>query len=256
MSVEVSGQTDWAHAAKDIKYESKLYHSSTYGFKLTYDSFSTSIPLENVVSNNSSAQSYPRISLSWQQSANFTSDLMFWYDASYAVLKDTGDYSRYLISTRNNELPIYNTDYLTYVKNGYNYDRKAATAQEMVSGVTAGISVVGAIASWAASGVTGGISAVAAISLTGTAITSIANAISTAKNAENTLAQKLNEAKNQSANIISANAEDLFETYGGNRLHIMQYEPTEQMRQRLFDLYYYCGYATNEQKVPDTTSRY
>lgn len=67
-----------------------------------------------------------RISIDYKQTNNISSMLGFKFkviSGGYRYLK-TGYFDEYMISVRNNELPLFTSDYLYYMQNGYNYDKK------------------------------------------------------------------------------------------------------------------------------------
>ena len=243
---------EFKHQARDIKYESKLYNSAFYTYKFVYDSFSTELQLENIT-----GYTVPLLSVQYKQACTITSDCGFKIDSTSALeYKNTGDYDMYILSTRNNESPIYTSEYLDYIRTGYNYDRKNQNLNTITTWVGAGISLIGAAASFAASGATSGLSMVAAISLTTTALATITNGVSNTVSAERSIQQKIDEAKAQATQVSSANDVDLLNWYSGNKLHIMTYQATDKMRNQLWDLFHYCGYGRNIQEKPNFTSRY
>ena len=243
---------EFKHRARDIKYESKLYNSAFYTYKFTYDSFNTELQLENIGDYTT-----PVLSIQYKQANTITSDCGFKIDSTSALeYNSTGDYDMYILSTRNNESPIYTNSYLDYIRTGYNYDRKNEATSNIGTWVGAAISIVGAIASAASSAGSGGLSMVASITLATTAIKSIANSISSTITTERSIQQKIAEAKAQASQITASNDINLLNWYSGNKLHAMTYQATDKMREQLWDLFHYCGYARNIQEKPNFTSRY
>lgn len=252
LTIGADSATDFVHMDRDIKYESKLYNSAFYTYKFVYDSFSTELQFENIID-----YTIPLLSIQYKQANTITSDCGFKVDSTGALeYKNTGDYDMYILSTRNNESPIYTNEYLNYIRTGYNYDRKNQVQSNTSTWIGAAASVVGAVASGFAAAGTGGLSVVAAISLGTTAVTTLANSVINTISAEQSIQQKLSEAKAQASQVSGSNDINLLNWYSGNKLHIMTYQATDKMREQLWDLFHYCGYARNIQEKPNFTSRY
>ena len=86
-------------------------------------------------------------------------------------------------------------------------------------------------------------------------IGSISSAIASKQLQENSMNQKLAELQAQSASTSGSNDLNLLNYYNDNKLHEMKYELTDNMKESVYDLFYYLGYATNIQKKPDLYSR-
>ena len=86
-------------------------------------------------------------------------------------------------------------------------------------------------------------------------IGSISNAIASKQIQENNMSQKFAELQAQSASTAGSNDLNLLNFYNKNKLHEIKYELTDNMKQSIYDLFYYMGYATNIQKKPDLYSR-
>ena len=233
-------------------YESKLYNSDFYTLKIAYDSFSSEIKLERINTFSSNI-----LSIEYKQSNNITSDCGFKIDcASKLNYKGIGDYDFYILSSRNNESPIYTNAYLDYKRTGAYYDKKNAEVSTGMAWMSAGVALVGAAASAVASVGTGGLSLVATAALTTSAITSIASAINTTASNERGIQQTIDEKKAQASQITGSDDLNLLNWYNGNKLHVVTYSVTDKMKQVLADLFHYCGYARNMQGKPDFSSRY
>lgn len=241
------------HLSANPTLDPKIYNSAFSTFKLLYDSYSTTIPYEQCDFYN--ATEIPTMSLYFKPSNTISSNCGFKWVLNSAQYSPVGDYDNFLISTRNNELPIYTNDYLDYIRNGYNYDRKAATQTEAFTWIGTGISIAGAAVSLAAAIPTKGLSLVAAASMGAGAVNSIAGAINTTITAEDNLAHKLEQSRNQAAAVSGADDVDLLQWYGDNKLRGCLYQPSMEMRRLLGELFYYCGYANGQQGVPDIESR-
>lgn len=106
--------------------ESKIYHSDFNQLKYVYDSFSMTLDRErvNVTSDLTTA---PEMGIGYKQSNNITSNLLFdiKFDGQDTSYKKLGDIDPIILATRNNEVTIYQDSYINYMRNGYNYDKKA-----------------------------------------------------------------------------------------------------------------------------------
>ena len=170
----------------------------------------------------------------------------------------TEDYDNILPIARNNEVVLYNNQYINYLRTGYNYDLKNKNRVEATSGVTTALGIVGAVAS-VGLGIASGNPAVAVAGVIGgisSATASIVNNVNTIASAESSMASKLEQLKAQSTSVNGSDDIDLLEAYSDNRAKMTEYRVSEKMRQALFDLFYYCGYNTNEMKVPSIDTRY
>lgn len=116
---------------KNIKYESKLWHSDFKNLKLVYVNDGKDVKLEDVKLYN---EPDPIITVDYQATNTANSDMLFTinYDDIGTYLSND-DYDKYLLSTPNNEETILSSDFLNYIRNGYNYDKtgqKLAIQQE------------------------------------------------------------------------------------------------------------------------------
>ena len=69
------------------------------------------------------------------------------------------------------------------------------------------------------------------------------------------IASKLEQLKNQAVSVAGSDDIDLLEFYSNNRGQLTEWRCSDNMRKAIYDLFYYCGYATNEMKVPNLYSR-
>ena len=242
---------------RDIKYESKMYHSDFYQPKFVYDSFSFMFMLENI---NVSAltENYPNIHqfmTTYTISRNVQSKFMFQFN-QYVLKKSIQDYDGLLCIERNNEKALYNSAYINYIRSGgYNYDTKKASSQNAINGVTTALSIIGAIGSFASTPYTGAKGVVAGMALTSTAITSIMRSVHTAQEQDRAISQKLVQSQMQGTSVQGSEDIDILTEFSGNKPKLVYYELSDIMKQAMFDLFYYCGYATHEQKIPNVTTR-
>ena len=252
-----SSELNLAYTSKSTKYESKLNHSDFYNFKFIYDNFgkeiryedlayNTSIDTDNAVAKNFLITFYP--------SSNVSSKLMFKIapDAPTKYNRMT-DYEDYLVSGRNLELVKINSDYLNYIRNGYNYDTKAHDIQTTASLINFGVGSTKNAISMFTSGAEGNYGKMAGSF--GSMITDTTNMISKELLYENSMQAKLANLAAQGAGVAGTDDLSLLETYNGNKLLVSQYWCTPEMVVHLFNLFYYCGYRVDEYGVPNITSR-
>lgn len=257
-------------SAKDIKYESKLYHSDFYDFKLVYDSFVREIKLENFETDMFDPSyvwkpNLTTIDIDFKPTNTINSKFAFRIetflsdptgDYDFADYRTTSDYEKYLLVSRNNEETIFSNDYLNYIRTGYNYDKKSKQEQSTKSWLLGGLQLAAGVASFAASAYTGGVSAAAGISLVSGAIATFASNVYTQASNERSMQAKLASLAAQSSNISGTDDVDLLSFYNQNRLQVIKYKTEELQQQALYNLFFYCGYKRDQMKIPDTDSRY
>ena len=160
--------------------ESKLYNSEFYGLSLMYDNVSYQVKLEKIEPDLAfpDVNFIPTITPQFFVANNMSSNMLFDIQYRNGIRNPEYPYDNYLLSTRNNEMAIFSSGYVDYLRNGYNYDQEANRQANRQQAISAGISVAGAVLSaW-----TGGASMAAA----GGVITALehaqARAARTAKN--------------------------------------------------------------------------
>lgn len=255
---------------KDIKYESKLYHSDFYDFKLVYDSFVREIKLENYETDMFDTSyvwkpNLTTIDVDFKPTNTINSKFAFRIETylsdpsgnyDFASYTTTSDYEKYLLVSRNNEETIFSNDYLNYIRTGYNYDKKSKQEQSAKSWLLGGLQLAAGVASFAVSAYTGGVSAAAGIALVSGAIaTFTSNAYTQASN-ERSMQSKLTSLAAQSSNVAGSDDVDLLSFYNENRLQVIKYRTEELQEQALYNLFFYCGYKRDQMKIPNTDSRY
>lgn len=253
----IDGDSFAAETPRNIKYESKLYHSDYYQPKFVYDSFSFSFNLENVDISSyiSYGYFYDELLLNYVVSRNVQSKFMFSFP-QYTLKKSIQDYDNVLCIERNNEKALYNNAYINYIRSGgYSYDTKKASSQNAVNGVTTALSIVGAVGSFALAPATGGASVKAGIALTSTAVLGIIRSVHTAQEQDRAIAQKINQQIMQGTSVQGSEDIDILTAFSGNKPKMVYYELSDIMKNAMWDLFHYCGYATHEQKIPNVNTR-
>lgn len=239
----------------DPDFESKLFHSDYYQPKFVYDSFSFVFALERVDIASYAKLNEHKFSFSFSCTNTINSRFLFTFPSYIVKDKNLEDYENILYVGRNNEEVLYNSAYISYIKNGYNYDVKTKERQEIGQWVGIGITSVGAIASFAATGFTGGVSAAAGISLATSTMAQLVSAVNTTAQAEANMNQKLYQLRQQKAAVSSADAVDLMQEYTGNKAKLMLYRVSDRMLKTLWDLFFYTGYVDGTLGIPNVTSR-
>ena len=123
----------------------KTLISSLKSWNFVYDTASWSVIPEDLVIPNKT----PRpdlIQIKFKQSNNISSDCGFRFDIPEFGKMHREYFDDYMFSMRSNELPLFSSDYINYMRNGYNYDKKANSLKmwsDIVgvigSGVSAGV---------------------------------------------------------------------------------------------------------------------
>jgi len=240
--------------------ESKIYHSDYYRPKFVYDSFSKDFMFEELDVDNvyeGLIRNEYKFNITFVMSRNIVSKFLFIFPL-YITKYSNMDFDNCVPVARNNEEVLYTSQYINYIRSGYNYDVKAKQRSEaqMGAGLTAS-----AITSMV--GIVGGIAsqnyALAITSAIGAGVSIATQSISYAKSLadmESNIAQKLDSAKRQAVNVMNADDIDLLYAYSDNKAKICFYGVSPTMKQSLLDMFYYCGYSTQEQKVPSINTRY
>ena len=133
--------------------ESKLYSSEFYNLSLMYDNVSHQVKLERLELYPTDPYSdnpvVPRIRPRFYVSNTMSSNFLFDIDYTNIMKRDPEyPYDNYLLSTRNNEMSIFSSGYVDYLRNGYNYDQEAnrqAARQQIISAAIAVAGAVGAV---------------------------------------------------------------------------------------------------------------
>lgn len=255
----IGGIVDRKNAGKSYLNEPKLYHSDYYQPKVIYDSFSFTFQLELI----NYADNLHHFVIKYDVSNTCNSRFMFTFENYTTAFWDMRDYNNIMIVSRNNEIAIFNQQYLNYLRAGYNYDRKAnellyeqAGINEIGKVISQSLSFIpnalngkGSIGSNVANlGIKGGIMAM------GFALDNYNMAFDYSMR-EMQIAAKRAQLMNQATGVIDANDVDLMSVYTNNRLKYKLYQVSEKMQKVLFDLFYYNGYVAEVDGIPDTTSR-
>ena len=240
--------------SRSIK-DPKLWHSDYFRPKFVYDSFSHVFALERMDFDYYEDVYKPNFHFEQITSRNLVSKFLFKFD--YTIRHPIDDYDNIVAVARNNEEVLYNSQYLNYVRTGFNYDMKAKQKQEQTAGFGLGLNIAGFLASIGIGIATENPIAIGSAVATGISLVSqIVNYAKTTAQNEDNIQRKLSEAKMQEVSVMNADDYDLLYAYSENRAKLCYYEVSDQMKDILDDLFYYGGYTINEQMIPDVTSRW
>ena len=242
-------------APKGTFKDPKEYTSPFYFHAFVYDSFAHMFKYEDLRKKSSPNFLYSdKIKISYKQSSAISSNLVFDFgmDASgnFEEYVREENFANVLPCSRNNEVPLYSSSYLEYIKNGYNYDKKKIRETAAQNATLSAVQLLGSVLSFALSGATGGLSAVAGVGLASSAISSLASQAGTYKQASADLEQKVNLLKAQSFTVSSIDDLDLFKYYGKNRLLHGVYHMQSGDKKRISDKFYFTGYAATRTGGP------
>lgn len=123
-------------ATRNDDLESKIYHSAISPVKFVYDSFAIDYAREKYTHTNVMPEA--ECAIDFKQTNTINSKLGFKIRTTTGRYKENQDFDNLLLATRNNESMIYNSEYLNYVRNGYNYDKKISDlqiGQSIVNGI-------------------------------------------------------------------------------------------------------------------------
>lgn len=306
--------------------ESALYRSDFYQLRFVYDSFVYNLPFEMLSDDFLKVLKPAEKTLLIKIVTTSTMNSRFLFDfensgKGFKFKKSEQDYPHIMVVARNNNIAIYNSEYINYMRNGYNYDVKAKNAALLNAGLNIGTGVlstgIGLITGDVAGNIRAGAQAAqfnkeaaqaaalseslltageaargaaqtpyinAAIGQANTAasaykqaqaaakqynptanvlalgqaingVTGIIKGVQQIQQTEREFAQKQHAIRQASVSVSGSDDIDLLSYYSHNRLKSEVWQCSDRMRKALADLYYYQGYATQEQKVPTHNNR-
>ncbi len=241
---------------KNALWESKLYHSDFFNLKFLYDNYSKDIRYEHVSHTSASPTDTAvdkAVNIYFYPSTGVSSKCMFKFVPKNYYYKNIADYEEYLVSERNLEPTRLNNNFVNYIRNGYNYDKKAHDIQTTSGLINYGVDQTKNAINMITSGGAGNYGSMAGSF--GSMITSTTNMITKELLYENSLQQKLAGLAAQASTVSGCDDLSLLRTYNGNRLNEHIYKPTDRMQEVLLDRFYYTGYADERQAIPNLNSR-
>lgn len=236
--------------------DSKIYHSDYYQPKFIYDSFGFVFQLEKMDSSLTYDKEF--FEFKFVMTSTIRSRFMFKFE-DYKLLYSTGDFDNILAVNRNNEVVIYNSTYITYLRTGYNIDVKAKERTQRTAILGGVLSTIGSIASIGlgvskAESTAMGVGSV--ISGTSNIVSSIVNSVNTIAQSEESMERNLATLKAQAVSVEGADDLDLLENYSNNKAKLAVYKVSDKMKEIIDDLFYYTGYISGVIKTPSVNSRY
>ena len=218
-------------------YESKLFGSYVRNHQIVYDTFSLALQPEYY---NDKIDS---LNFTMYKPIDMTNDVAI----KCTNIQQRELNSNVLTCSRNNNLPIFTSDYLNYIRTGYNYDNKAQSLTTVKNWVGVATSAAGTgfnIANKKDMGKGLGIFGIAQ-GVTNT-LSSLSNAIISGIENDRALAQKRQELMATSPTMSGSDNYLLFkELNGGNCFKYVVTKPTEEVLNNIYYLFYYTGYADN-----------
>lgn len=229
----------------------KLLNSAFHKAKFVYDSFAFSFDLELVDADRWIESGSETLPFRFVTSRTFNSKFGFIF-TDYVLKYSLSDYDNVLMVSRNNEVPIFTSQYVNYLRTAYRYDLKNLdrTRTQSALGLTGAVGSAGfAVASLASQNYLG-----AVVGFAG-AIASAVTAVQSAQKAEDAIAQKKLQLENESASISASDDIDMLMAYSNNQPKVVYYDVSPLMKTALNNLFHYCGYAVETSGIPDETSR-
>lgn len=246
----VSFNTSLTDLRKDASYESKLFHSEFYQPTYFYDSFAFKIQLEKCDIDN--YLSSRNLVVNFDMTRTINSKFLFTF-ASYYLKNGEQNYANCMPIARNNEEVLYNVPYINYIRTGYQYDIKNKNISNISNAIGVGLSATSFAVSLALPSVPLKVAGVVASAVS--MAMSVKNAVVSAQQNENSISQKLTQYQNQTASVSGSDDVDLMSVYAENRLKYLVYEPTSNMKDLLFKLFFYAGYSANRMGIPTHNNR-
>lgn len=243
------GTIDTSKTAKDINMESKLFHSDYYQPKVVYDSFTFVFSLERINIDECLGIN-GNFGFTFTCTNTINSRFLFTFNEYVTNGKMVNNYDNIMYVARNNEVTVYSSSYMSYLKNGFNYDVKSKQRSEVGTWIGFGVTAIGAIASFAS-----GVGAGAGIVLTASASAQLVNAVNSTAQAEANQSQRLQQLRMQADSVHGADDVDLMMKYTGNIAKMMLFKVSSRLKQCLYNLFFYTGYNIGVQGIPNYTSR-
>lgn len=238
--------------------DSKCLTSAYYRPTFYYDSFAWSIKLEDYQFEGYDEGNFNPLTLEirYKQSLALSSSLMFEFEnwvlpeGNFEEVYSEQNFDKIMLANRNNEIPLYSSEYLNYLRNGYNYDKKKLS-ENLAQGIAqTSLTALASVLSFALSPATGGVSAAAGIGLAAGATSSLANIGFSQLQGSEAIEQKIKTLKMQGYSVSGNDDIDLFKAYSGNKLKRKNYAVSPEEESRLDDRFAYYGYACGDYANP------
>lgn len=231
--------------------ETKLLHSEFYYQKVVYDSFSFIFPLENILMPENFADIPDTLNFTFVMTGTTSSTFLFMFDVDWKYTQE--DYDNIMVVDRNNEIPIYSSDYITYMNTGYNYDVKNKNLKVAQSWINSALGIGSGVA-----GVLTGSRRTRARGIVSTSSNGAEGIVGSAFNQaimENNINKKILQYEYNPTSVYSSDDVDLLNYYSHNRAKLVTYSVSDEYKKLLLALFHYTGYKCSEYGVPDVTTR-
>ena len=232
--------------------DSKLFHSAFYSPTYVYDSFALKVDLEKCDLSYYIENGVSTNDITFTMTKTINSKFMFTL-TSYVCNKSDVNFYNVLPIARNNEEVLYNVPYINFIKTGYNYEIKAKNVQNVSNFIGLGMSAASMGVALAVP--TAPLKAAAVVGALVSMAMSVKSTVVSAIQGEENIKQKLTQYQNQAASVMGSDDVDLMSEYCDNRLKYMVYEPTDNMKALLNDLFFYAGYSSNRMAIPTHNNR-
>lgn len=192
------------------------------------------------------------------KNGKLTSNLLFKFDESMYSFKDefvglADITSRFILSDIPNEIPLYNNEYINYIKNGYNYDKETLARQTEKGFTNLAAQTIGSILSIGVGVATGNpIAAAGGIGLITSSFQQANSIIQNQIQGEANISKKLNQYKNSQTAVSAVNGIDLRKEYEADALYLRRYQISKTLKEYLYDFWRYYGYKVNTAGNPYT----
>ena len=257
-----------ANRGKMINAESKLFHSDFHTIKVAFDGFSSSIDMERLESRTYTQNPDNKFSLHFMATSTINSKFGIKIETStIGPYKKNQDFEHFILVTRNSEETLLNNEYINYIKNGFNYDKKAnalqiQNAQRQAAGQTAasaiGIaaSILGLLFGETTVKTASALSLAGSIGTSAITVTNAWNNVSKLQESQqNAMNAKIAQLQAQSTSISGTDDIDLLKWYSDNKAHIYRYDVSDAAKNALYHAFDLTGYAKHKYETPSVDSR-
>lgn len=229
-----------------LYFDPKEFSSEFFQLTLIYDT--TSLPIRFEEWSMGSTW-LPDCVASISYSLDMSGQFFFSVDIEGATrrLRDNA-FDTILQVDRGNKESFFTSDYLYYMRNGYNYDVKAQNLATWSRWLGFGLNTASAVGTTAVGVATGNIvTAAQGVGQASGIANNLANSIIGQISAQNEFDRKINSVASQAMQVSDVSANDLFRMYQGSEFpFFVQYRPRQAIIDLVDDLFFYYGYTRSE----------
>lgn len=229
-----------------LHFDPKGYSSEFFQLTLIYDTTSLPIRLEEW---SMSSTWLPGCVASISYSLDMSGQFFFSVDIEGATrLFRDNTFDNLLQVDRGNKESFFTSEYLYYMRNGYNYDVKAQNLATWSRWTSFALNTVSAVGTTAVGAVTGNfVTAAQGVGQASNIAGNLANTIIGQISAQNEFDRKIISVASQAMQVSDVSANDLFRMYQGSEFpFFVQYRPRQTIIDLLDDLFFYYGYTRSE----------